>query len=59
MRVLVSGASGLIGSALVPSLSAAGHSVVRLVRSRPGAGGDEVTWDPAAGTLDAPSIEGM
>jgi len=46
MRVLVSGSSGLIGSALVQSLGDAGHSVVRLVRRAPAS--DEVRLDPAA-----------
>ena len=41
----MTGASGLIGSALVPHLRAQGHEVVRLVRRRSGAP-DEVTWDP-------------
>jgi uncharacterized protein len=44
MRVLVSGASGLIGSALAPELGRGGHAVVRLVRREPGA--HEVQWDP-------------
>ncbi len=59
MKILVSGASGLVGSALVPALIAGGHSVVRLVRSAPKNGADEVMWDPAAGTLDASSVEGV
>lgn len=45
MRVLVSGSSGLIGSALVRSLGGAGHCVVRLVRRAPAT--DEVRLDPA------------
>jgi len=32
MKILVSGASGLVGSALIPQLESAGHSVGRLVR---------------------------
>jgi uncharacterized protein (TIGR01777 family) len=46
MRIGVTGASGLIGSALVPALRGDGHEVVRLVRSAP-AGPDERRWDPA------------
>ena len=57
MKVVVSGASGLIGSALVPALRAAGHEVVRLVRHEP-SGSDEVRWDPAAGELDASKLDG-
>jgi len=55
MKVVVSGASGLIGSALVPHLRASGHEVVRLVR-RPANGPDESTWDPAAGQVDLAGI---
>ena len=57
MKVVVSGASGLVGSALVPALRAAGHDVIRLVR-RDVAAADEVRWDPAAGQLDTSKLEG-
>ena len=57
MRVAVTGASGLIGSALVSSLRASGHEVLRLVR-RPASQPDEVTWDPAAGTVDLARLAG-
>ena len=50
MDVLVSGATGLIGSALVPELEARGHSVRRLTRT-PRSEGD-IRWDPDAGTID-------
>lgn len=43
--VAVSGASGLVGSALVALLGVAGHRVIRLVR-RPARGSDERRWDP-------------
>jgi hypothetical protein len=56
MKTLVSGASGFVGSALIPLLSAAGHMVVRLGRS--GAGGGP-TWDPEGGRIDAGSLEGF
>ena len=58
MDVLVSGASGLIGTALRPALVAAGHRPIALVR-RPARGADEITWDPATGRLDRAAIEGM
>jgi hypothetical protein len=58
MRVAVTGASGLLGSALVPFLRGHGHDVLRLVR-RPAKGADEVRWDPAAGTVDAAALGGI
>lgn len=58
MRIAVTGASGLIGSALVPHLRAQGHEVVRLVRSRSGAP-DEVSWDPMGGTVDVAGLAGV
>ncbi len=57
MKVVVSGASGLIGTALVPALEADGHEVLRLVR-RPPSSAHEVEWDPARGSLDAMSLAG-
>jgi hypothetical protein len=45
-RVLVSGSSGLIGSALIPSLRSRGFHVVRLVRGG-SASGDQIAWDPS------------
>lgn len=58
MKVAVTGASGLIGSALVPHLRSRGDDVLRLVR-RPATAPDEVTWDPAAGTVDLAGLEGI
>ena len=58
MRIAISGASGLVGQALVPFLTTAGHRVDRLVR-RPAQGPDEITWDPAAGTVDLAALEGV
>lgn len=57
--VLVTGSTGLIGSALVPFLTAGGHRVVRLVRSPAPAGPDTVYWDPARGVLDPAALEGV
>lgn len=59
MRILVSGSSGLIGSALLPVLSAAGHTVSRLVRPGRTAAQGDVAWDPAAGHIDAAALEGF
>jgi uncharacterized protein (TIGR01777 family) len=55
MLVAVTGASGLIGSALTRRLRAEDHQVLRLTRSRPSAP-DQVQWDPTAGRLDADAL---
>jgi uncharacterized protein len=57
MKVAVSGSTGLVGSALVKSLTANGHHVVRLVR--PGSDGVGVSWDPARGTVDVEHLQGL
>ncbi len=58
MHVLITGSSGLIGSALVPLLTAAGHQVTRLVRAVPPPHAEPwVRWDPAAGTIDMDGLE--
>jgi hypothetical protein len=59
MNVLVTGSSGLVGSALVTQLESDGHTVTRLVRSKRGAGEAQVLWDPEAGTMDAAALEGL
>ncbi len=58
MDVLVSGSTGLIGTALVRALEERGHRVVRLVRSG-GGGRDAVRWDPSSGTIEADGLEGI
>ena len=58
MRIVISGSSGLIGSALVSSLGAAGHEVVRLVRSTTDGATPESVWDPAGGEIDPTAIDG-
>jgi uncharacterized protein (TIGR01777 family) len=61
MKIIVTGASGLIGSSLVPSLLGRGHEVTQLVRRRSkGASGGvrEVEWQPERGEIDAASLEG-
>jgi uncharacterized protein (TIGR01777 family) len=58
VKVAVTGASGLIGSALVPQLRARGDEVLRLVRRAPRSA-DEVQWDPKAGTVDTAALAGV
>lgn len=58
MDVLISGSTGLIGSALTPELERGGHRAIHLSRSRP-ASEDTVRWDPAAGMIDASRLEGI
>ncbi len=59
MKVLITGSSGLIGSALIPFLVEGGHHVTRLVRARPKPDGDEVRWDPEKGEVDRDGFEGL
>jgi uncharacterized protein (TIGR01777 family) len=56
MRVLVSGATGFIGSALVASLRAEGHTVHRVVRRSPGPG--DALWSGSDGGLDLSRLPG-
>ena len=58
MRIAVTGSHGMIGSALVASLSADGHDVRRVVR-RDSPGPDEISWDPARGVLDPADLVGV
>ncbi len=58
MKIILSGASGLIGSSLKKHLEARGHQIVQLVRApaQPGAG--EALWDPDSGVLDTAVLQG-
>jgi uncharacterized protein (TIGR01777 family) len=56
-RVAITGSAGLIGTALVRSLRAEGHEVVRLVR-HPARAGDEVEWDPDRQYVDVGGLTG-
>lgn len=56
LRIAVAGATGLVGSALVPFLTTGGHTVQVLSR-QPGDG--RIVWDPARGRLDAAALEGI
>ena len=63
MNILITGSSGLIGTALVDALVGADHRVTRLVRSSGTRGGrrprgvSDITWDPSNGTIDAAGLE--
>lgn len=58
VKIVVSGASGLIGQPLVRRLRADGHEVVQLVRRPPREPG-EAWWDPDAGQVDAAALDGV
>uniref|UniRef100_UPI002AD5691F NAD-dependent epimerase/dehydratase family protein n=1 Tax=Frankia sp. Cas3 TaxID=3073926 RepID=UPI002AD5691F len=58
MNIAVTGATGLIGSALVPALRRDGHTVRVLVR-RPPRDNFEISWDPGAGMLDPAALTGL
>lgn len=58
MKILLAGASGLIGSAVMSALRARGDTVVALVR-RPARGGHEVTWHPERSELDPAALVGV
>ncbi len=55
MDVLISGSTGLIGSALARSLSSSGHRVIRLTRGHQGHGA--IAWDPVSGEIDSERLE--
>jgi NAD dependent epimerase/dehydratase family enzyme len=57
MDVVVTGSSGLIGTALKGALEKAGHRIVPMVRSQPS--GDAIRWDPDRGQIDAGGLEGV
>jgi uncharacterized protein (TIGR01777 family) len=58
MRVLISGASGLVGTELQSQLADAGHTPVILVR-REATSANEVQWDPITGTLDPTVLDSI
>ena len=57
MRIAISGATGLVGSALAEALRAEGSEVVRLVRRDPEEA--DILWDPTAGSLDATALSAL
>ncbi len=58
LRIAVTGASGLIGSALTAFLRTGGHTVLRLVRRRP-LGDGELYWNVREGVIDTDGLEGL
>ncbi|MSR59996.1 MAG: TIGR01777 family protein [Planctomycetaceae bacterium] len=62
MKILVTGSTGLVGTALIPLLTTGGHEVIRLVRSKsktkpPSQG--SIDWNPDANYIDAAGLEGL
>src|SRR4030095_3539781 len=57
MRILISGSTGLIGSAFIRAASAAKHTPVPLVRKSGIT--SSVYWDPESGTIDSAALEGI
>lgn len=57
MKILVTGANGLVGGSLVPFLTTGGHEVVRLGRGRKRAG--SASWDPEKGVIDRAALESL
>ena len=56
MKILLSGASGFLGSRLIPHLRDAGHETVQLVRREPADAGQR-RWNPAAGVIDRAIVD--
>jgi uncharacterized protein (TIGR01777 family) len=57
LRILISGGTGLVGSALAPFLTVAGHRVERLVRGRP-RNPEEISWNVESGEIDTERASG-
>ena len=62
LRILITGASGVLGKSLVPLLTTGGHKVWTLVRRHPEPDKNEIFWDPETGILnqsDLPELDGV
>lgn len=59
MKIAISGASGLVGSALAESLAKEGHEIIRLVRSPEQIGPGKVLWDAEGSVLQVHELEGV
>jgi uncharacterized protein (TIGR01777 family) len=58
MKILISGASGMVGTAVADALRKGGHMVGQFVRPGRTAGAGDVRWDPASGSVDLAAMEG-
>jgi uncharacterized protein len=58
VKVLISGASGLVGRALIPALQAQGHTGARLTRPGHTRGAGDIEWDPASANVNLAAMEG-
>ena len=59
LRVAITGASGLIGSALTAFLRTAGHEVIELVRDHDDVGEHKIYWSPKGGQIDKTGLENL
>ncbi len=59
MNVLISGASGLVGSELVTFLTQKGHYIRKLVRKEAKPDANEIKWDPASSEIEQTALEGL
>ncbi len=59
MKILVTGSSGFIGSALLPFLTSKGHDVRGMVRSSATPGSDDIEWDPIRRSINSKALEGF
>lgn len=59
MRILISGATGLIGTAATRHFRARGDEVIPLTRNTSNASNDALVWNPANGEIDSAGLEGM
>lgn len=59
MKILIAGASGFVGSDLIPFLRTEGHSIKTLVRNKRSLSDDEIGWDPAKGHIHSHELEGF
>jgi len=58
MKILITGSTGLLGSNLIPFLTAKGHEITRLTRSRSGKSPREIYWNPDKWEIEAEKLEG-